>query len=225
MAIAPSTLQFLRDLKENNSREWFEANRKVYETAKKDFEKFLESYISEVAKFHDLGDLLVKEVTFRINRDVRFSKDKTPYKINFSGALAKGGKKSHLAPFYFHLQPGESFLATGAYMPTPAQLAALRQELDYNGQRFLDVVDNKAFKKLYPEVQGDKLKTTPKGYDASHPMIEYLKFKSLTVSTAFSDEDLVKEEFLGQLVHASEVMVPFMDYINDVMADVPVEAE
>src|ERR1051325_10599551 len=125
-----TTLKFLKDLKKNNTKEWFDANRKAYESAKKDFEGLVESVIEQFCKKdEEIGSLKPKDCMFRINRDIRFSKDKSPYKTNFGAFINKGGKKSIYAGYYFHCEPGENFVGGGLWMPMPDALKKVRQEI------------------------------------------------------------------------------------------------
>src|SRR6266480_2770376 len=128
----PLTLKFLKDLKKHNNKAWFDANRAAYETAKIDFENFIQSLLDRHGKNDaDLTDLLARKCMFRINRDIRFSKDKSPYKTNFGASMDKGGKKSGFAGYYFHLEPGKSFVGGGLWMPAPDVVKKVRQEIDY----------------------------------------------------------------------------------------------
>lgn len=216
------TLGFLMALKDNNSKEWLDANKKWYAQSKKDFESFVEQWIAGMVDLEpEFAALVPKATTFRLNRDVRFSKDKSPYKVNFGASLTKGGKKSHLAGYYLHLQPGASFLAGGSYMPHPEGLAAIRQEIDYNGERFLSIVEEKSFKECFGTIEGEALKTTPKGYDAQHPMIHYLRFKSLTVSHSMTDEEVCSNSFLEKVIEGSRIIKPFLDFLNEALVDAP----
>ena len=137
-----STVQFLRDLKKNNSKEWFDTNRKKYESAKNDYEALVGDVIKQLSKTDEsIAHLEPKQCVFRINRDVRFSKDKSPYKTNMGMYFSKGGKKSFYAGYYFHLQPGGSFVAGGLWMPMPPELKKVRQEIDYNWEEFKKIVE------------------------------------------------------------------------------------
>src|SRR6266567_3625593 len=128
--LQPSTLKFLKELKKNNNKSWFDAHRKEYETAKADFEKFIQSVLDRHSKNDaDLKELVAKKCMFRINRDVRFSKDKSPYKTNFGASMNKGGRKSILAGYYFHCEPSESFVGGGLWMPMPDDLKKVRTEI------------------------------------------------------------------------------------------------
>lgn len=131
--LQPATLNFLKSLKKNNSKEWFDKNRKAYETAKGDFAGFVQEVINQFSKKEPaVSGMLAKNCMFRINRDVRFSKDKSPYKTNMGAYINPGGKKSILGGYYFHCEPGQAFMGGGLWMPMPPELSKIRQEIDYN---------------------------------------------------------------------------------------------
>src|SRR5215813_10747738 len=140
------TLKFLKELKKNNNKTWFDAHRKQYEAARNDFENFIQSVLDKHAKNDtDLKELTAKKCMFRINRDIRFSKDKSPYKTNFGASMDKGGKKSGLAGYYFHLEPGKSFVGGGIWMPQPDALKKVRQEIDYCLDEFKKIITARRF--------------------------------------------------------------------------------
>ena len=158
MTIQPSTLSFLKSLKKNNNKPWFDENREKYESARANFQEFITGLLQNMAAFDpDMKDLEAKKCMFRINRDIRFSKDKTPYKINISAHFNKGGKKSVHAGYYFHLQPGgNSFVGGGLWMPEAAELKKLRQEIDYCFPEFKKIINSPAFKKQYGELEKER---------------------------------------------------------------------
>ncbi len=211
-----STIQFLIDLKENNNKIWFEANKTAYETAKKDFEQFVGQVLDKMtAIIPELANQKPKDCVFRIFRDVRFSKDKSPYKPNFGAVFAKGGRKSMGAGYYIHLEPnGSCFAGGGIWMPENNILKAIRQEIDYNLDEFESIVNNKKFKTMYPAVEGEKLKNPPQGYDANHKAIEYLKLKSFTVHHQVSDNLLLKKDFAENVFEMFETMTPFIHFLD-----------
>lgn len=213
--LLPETLQFLENLAINNNKTWFDANRKTYDIARKNYEGFAEELIKRIAEFDDLGDLKLKDAMFRINRDVRFSADKSPYKRNFSSVVVKGGRKAIRAPYYFHLQPESSFLGGGFWGPEPATLAIIRQELDYNSDRFLEIINLPEFKKLFPVLGGEKLTRPPKGYEAENPMIEFIKHKSIVTIFNYSNKEVTSVGFVKTLAHHCQVMKPFLDFLNE----------
>jgi uncharacterized protein (TIGR02453 family) len=190
------TLSFLSALKENNNREWFDMNRDWYQQAKKNFENFVSKLIPEVhAIDHEIGVPEVKDCTFRIFRDIRFSNDKTPYKTNMGAFLAKGGRKSQFGGYYFHLEPGSSMLAGGIWMPEADTLKAIRSEIYNEIDEFKSIILSPTFKKQFVtfDSEGVMLRSAPKDFPKEFPDIELLKFKSYTVSKAI-DETLVEDE-------------------------------
>jgi uncharacterized protein (TIGR02453 family) len=217
--IQPSTLLFLKQLGRNNNKQWFEDHRKNWEAAKADFLQLTEQLITGIAAFDPpIGQLIAKKCTFRINRDVRFSKNKAPYKTNMGASFNKGGKKIMTGGYYFHLEPGnKSFVAGGIYMPEPADLAKLRQEIDYNWPAFKKIIGNKSFKTLFGDLskEGDMtLSRPPKGYDAGNPAIEYLKLKSLIVTAPVKDTDLSSKNMIKQVLTTFKATYPLVNFVN-----------
>lgn len=195
--IQSDTLSFLKNLHKNNNKDWFDAHRDTYEVAKANFKEFVEELILGISKFDPaVKHLEAKNCIFRINRDVRFSKDKSPYKNNFGASISPGGKKSFTAGYYFHLQPGASFLAGGMWQPEPVNLNAIRQEIDYNPEEFSKILKAKSFKEYFGCLsEEDKLKAVPKGYDKTHPQIELLKHKSFIVVHDLTDKAVLTKDF------------------------------
>lgn len=209
------TLQFLSDLASHNDKPWFEENKKRYEAAKKDIEALVgEVLIGSTAFEPALADLKPKQCVFRIYRDVRFSKNKDPYKTNMGAWFNKGGKKAAFAGYYIHIEPGSSFLAGGLYMPESAILKNVRQEIDYNAEEFKAILNNAKFKKTFGGLADHKLKTTPKGYDKDNPEIELLRHTSFVVSHKVSDEELLKPGFAKKAVEVFETLHPFNVFLN-----------
>lgn len=216
--LQPTTLQFLRELKENNHKDWFDANRKRYEVVKKDYQQCVASVLAEMQK-HDasLAMLDVKDCTFRINRDVRFSADKSPYKTNLGFYLSPYGKKSQLAGYYVHIEPGGSFLGGGLYMPMPEQLKKARKEIDYFFSDFQAVITDPEFVATYgaPDREASQLLSRPpKGYEADNPAIEYLKLKSFTALKHITDEVLTQPSFVPTVVATLRALQPFIAFLN-----------
>jgi uncharacterized protein (TIGR02453 family) len=210
-----STLGFLKKLKKNNNREWFNANKNLYEDAKIDFEVFVFELIGETAEFdNSIAGVQPKDCIFRIYKDVRFSKDKTPYKTNLGAAIQEGGRKSGLAGYYFHIQPGEFFLAGGLYMPEADKLLKIRNAIAAKQKEFLAIVKNKEFVKNFKEVWGDKLKTAPKGFAKDHPMAEYLKLKSFLAYCNLNESDIFTKDIIKKTAKIFKSMRPFNDFLN-----------
>jgi len=215
--LQPSTLKFLKDLSKNNNRAWFEEHRKQYESAKTDFLFLVEGLIKNIGIFDKpIAELQAKNCTFRINRDVRFSKNKSPYKNNMAGYFNKAGKKGIGAGYYFHCQPGESFAAAGIWMPEPEVLAKIRQEIDYNFDEWKKIINSRAFKNNFPNglESGESLSRPPKGYDISNPAIHYLKMKSFIVSKNFTDNDILAKGVEKEIAKAFKAMKPMIDFFN-----------
>jgi uncharacterized protein (TIGR02453 family) len=211
------TLKFLKELQKNNNKPWFDLNRKNYETAKADFQQMVGFFITQIASFDaNIGSLTTKDCTFRINRDVRFSKDKSPYKTNFAASFNKGGKKGATAGYYLHIQPGQNFIAGGYYMPMPPDLIKIRQEIDYSFNDWKKIIGNAAFKKHFPNgVDGiESLVRPPKGYDEKNPAIEYLKMKGFIVSAPITDADLMSKNFVKNTTNILKAIKPFINFLN-----------
>ncbi len=213
----PATIKFLTDLKNNNSKPWFDEHRKQYETARSDFHNLVEKLISAIGVFDaPIGQLQVKNCVFRINRDIRFSKDKRPYKNNFAGYFNLAGKKGSGAGYYLHIEPGNSITAGGIWMPEPAVLSGIRQEIDYNFSEWKKVIEHKNFKNTFVDgVKNDQtLVRPPKGYDEDNPAIAYLKMKSFIVTKPITDKGLKDKNFVKEVAKTFKNMKPFIDFLN-----------
>ena len=212
-------LKFLQSIARNNNRAWFEKNKPAYLQAKEAFDQFLEKLLEELIKFEEgLAGLNPKKLAFRIYRDVRFSKDKRPYKVNMGAGFSPGGKMIQEPGYYLHIEPGnKSLLAGGLYMPDANNVAKIRQEIDYNFKEFKKIIDNKDFKKYFGEISGEKLARPPKGYDAENPAIEYLKHKSFLMYQKINEKDLLKSGVEKQLIQSFKAMKPFNDFMNRAM--------
>jgi len=216
--LEPQTLRFLTQLKKNNNKAWFDAHRPQYEAAKIDFSNFIQLLIDALQKTDTtITGLTSKECMFRINRDVRFSKNKQPYKTNFGASIKRGGRKSSFAGYYFHCEPGNSFIGGGLWMPEAAQLKNVRQEIDYNWDEFQSILKEKNFKKFYGDLYKANevsLSTMPKGYEKDNPAADYIKLKSFIAETSVSDEELTKASLHKKTLAAFEALQPMLDFIN-----------
>jgi uncharacterized protein (TIGR02453 family) len=217
--IQKSTLAFLSDLKKNNTREWFNINRSRYIEAKTNFESFVQAVIDEIIKFDPiLKGLEAKSCTYRINRDIRFSNDKTIYKTYMGAFIVKGGKKNgdRYAGYYVHVEPGNSsMIAGGAYVPPMQWLTAIREKIDDQGNKFKKILDDKDLKKYFGDIEGEKLKSAPKGFPRDHPDIELLKMKSYLVSRIISDKEIISDGIFSLIIKACRAMKPLNDFLND----------
>jgi uncharacterized protein (TIGR02453 family) len=215
-----STLKFLRELEKNNNRPWFNENKPKFQEAKQDFEMFIAEFINRLAKVDpDVADLESKSCVFRIYRDVRFSKDKSPYKTNFGASMNKGGRKVSFPGYYIHVKPGESFIGGGLYHPEKKMLNAVRQEIDYNENEFLRIVEIKKFRDIFGDIYGDRLKKAPKGYQPDNPMIEWLKMKDFVFMHEFDEEILLKEDGMDYLIGKMKLLKPFVQFIKQPFYD------
>jgi uncharacterized protein (TIGR02453 family) len=217
----PLILKFLKDVARNNNRDWFEKNKPKYLEAKASFEDFLEAAHKEMLKFDDgLDGLNPRKLGFRIYRDVRFSKDKKPYKVNMGAGFSPNGKLVQEPGYYIHIEPGnKSFIAAGIYMPDAPRLASIRQEIDYNASAFLKILNNKKFKSLFKGLDDfDKLKTMPKGYPKDHPQIDLLKHKSFIVSHYFTDAQVTNKKFVKDMAVIAKTVKPMNDFLKEAIA-------
>lgn len=212
-----STLKFLQNLKKNNNKPWFEKNKSAYLDAKEDADNFVGQLIEGLGKIDaDIAPLHVKDCTYRIYRDVRFSGDKTPYKVHMGAYLNKGGKKVPTAGYYFHAEPGRSMIGGGLWMPMPPELNKVRQEIDYNFAEWAKILKERRFKKYFRDGldQDEILSRPPKGYDAENPAIAYLKLKSFVVTRPLSNETMVSRSLLKEALGAFGAMKEFVDFLN-----------
>jgi uncharacterized protein (TIGR02453 family) len=217
--IEKSTLQFLSDLKKHNEREWFAANRKRYEEARSNFENLIQATLNKIIIFDPiLKGLEVKSCVYRINRDIRFSNDKTIYKTHFGAFITKGGRQNgdKYAGYYVHVEPGgNSMIAGGAYMPPMPWLTAIREKISEEGESFIKIISNKEFVKFFGTIEGEKLKSAPKGYGRDHKYIELLKLKSFLAARAISDKEIVSDDCLDLIIRGSKIMKPLNDFMNE----------
>lgn len=210
-------LGYLKALAKNNNKSWFDSQRPRYTDVQENFTAGITQLIHEMGKFDPpIGNLLAKDCVFRINRDVRFSKDKSPYKTNFSAYFNKGGKKSNGAGYYLSIQPGQSMAGGGIWMPQPADLAKVRQEIDYNFNDWKKMINQSGFKKMFPDgiSSEEKLSRPPKGYEHDNPAIEFIKMKNYIVSRRFSDKEVTDRSFIHSVAATFKAMKPLIDFIN-----------
>jgi uncharacterized protein (TIGR02453 family) len=211
-------LKFLKDISRHNDREWFEKNKARYLEAKQTFEDLVGNVLGELVKFDDgLSGLNPKKLAFRIYRDVRFSKDKRPYKTNMGAGFSPNGKLVQEPGYYLHLEPGnKSFVAGGIYQPDTENLNKIRQEIDYNSDKLKKIMSERKFRKIFNDFDDfDKLKTMPRGYAKDHPDIEWLKHKSFIVSHPFTDKQVLDRKFVSQVSSTCKTIKPLNDFIRE----------
>lgn len=219
--IDKSTIHFLEDLTKNNNREWFQENKSRYETARKNYLAFLDELLESMEPFEPAAHgQKGKDLVFRIYRDVRFSNDKRPYKDHFGAYIAEGGRKSILPGYYLHLAANNnSFVAGGLWMPPADYLKAVRQEIDYNMDELARIIQAPPFKERFGNIQGEQLKTTPKGYDKDNPAIEYLRFKSWNAVMPLSDKVVLSKDFMHVVLEAFRAVKPFNGFLMEPLKD------
>ncbi|HLP71780.1 MAG TPA: DUF2461 domain-containing protein [Bacteroidales bacterium] len=217
--IKKSTFDFLKDLKKNNEREWFLENKPRYLEAKQNFEGFAGNLLGGIIKFEPImKGLEVSSCVYRINRDIRFSNDKSPYKTHLGAFMVRGGRQNgdRYAGYYFHIEPGNnSMIAGGAYMPPADRLAAIREKIDEDGDKLVRILKNKDFAGMFGEIEGEKLKTAPKGYPKDHPHIDLLRLKSFLVVRMLKDSEVTSPECLDLVLKACRLMKPLNDFLNE----------
>ena len=212
MKISKDCLKFLNELSLNNNRDWFEANKAIFKSHQSEVKAVLELVKEGLSE----TDTIEKLKIFRIYRDVRFSKDKTPYKDYFSGSLSRMGQ-SLRGGYYIHLKPEDAFLAVGFWDPNKEDLFRIRKEIETDASDFHELLNNKSFKNIWGNFQGDALKTAPKGFSKEHPEIGLLRRKNFVFIHPLKDSDICSENFITNTVKAFEVSRPFLDLMSDIL--------
>lgn len=208
-------LKFLSELKNNNNRDWFQSNKEWFLSVKVDHEKIVGGLINKIAAFdEDIQFLSAKDCIFRIYRDVRFSLNKDPYKTAFGAVFCKGGKQSKYAGYYLHIEPGNTFVGGGIWMPPSDILKLLRYEIYNFPEEFIEIIKQSEFSKRFGEISGEKLTRPPKEFPADFEFIDLLKYKSYTVGQQFTDSKVYQGNFLNEVTHTFEVMRPFIKFLN-----------
>lgn len=215
--IKSETLNFIAEVAQNNNREWFADNKGRYELAKLDIYAFVEQLIPIVAAIDPEFsiDTSAKKCLMRIYRDVRFSKNKDPYKSNYGISFDVKGRGVSSPDYYLHIQPGKSFFGVGFWIPESAILKKIREEIDYNTSEFLDIIHADGFKNLFQLSKDDTLKNAPKGYEVDHPQIELLKLKSFIAVMPVKNEELLAPGIVDKLKTAFEAVYPFVVFLRN----------
>jgi len=212
VTISKEVFDFLTELKKNNNRDWFEAHKPAFKKHKSDIKSFLEA-VKDNLNHHDE---IEKMKLFRIYRDVRFSKDKTPYKAHFAGSFSRLG--AHLrGGYYIHIKPGESFLATGFWAPNKEDLYRIRKELEMDASEFRGLINQKEFKTIWGELSGDEVKTAPKGFDKEHPDIDLIRKKQFVFVRNFTDKEVLSSSFLDEVDRSFKAIRPYFDLMSDIL--------
>ena len=212
MTISPSLFKFLKDLKKNNNREWFNTNKARYEV----HQSFMKNFVAALQKEMEKQDLIEKAKLYRIYRDVRFSKNKQPYKNNFGGYLRRATAQRR-GGYYFHIEPNNSIVAGGFWRPNSADLKRIREEIAANDTELRNIINHSTFQKTFGSLQGEEVKTAPRGYNKEHPSIDLLRKKQFVVSRTFTDKEVTQDTFLKETVQIFQHMRPFFDYMSDIL--------
>jgi uncharacterized protein (TIGR02453 family) len=212
MQLDKSLLKFLKDLNKNNNKPWFDTNKDQYQKVLGEYNFFVESIAEDLRK----NDMIADIKKFRIYRDVRFSKDKTPYKNNFGTGFTRMTSALR-GGYYLHIQPGESFAGGGFWAPEPQDIKRIRQEFSIDTQTILKIEKEKNFKKYFGTIQGEGLKNVPKEFDANLPTAELIKKKQWIVMRPFSDEETLDKNFKKEVIKTFEAMRPYFDYMSYVL--------
>ena len=213
--IPASSFDFLSQLKKNNNRDWFNEHKDEFIKEQHHIELFAESLLEEL-RSHDLIETPSgKKSLHRIYRDIRFSKEKTPYKTNWSGSFKRAGKLR--GGCYFHIEKGNCFIAGGFWAPNPDDLKRIREDLAFDDMPLRKILKSKSFSSTFGEMQGEQLKTTPKGFDAENSAIDLLRYKQFLLIRNFTDKEVLDSTFLKEANQTFKNMRPFFDYMTDVL--------
>jgi len=211
-------MQFLDELGQNNYKAWLDEHRLAYESAREAFYALVDDLIDEFRAPDHLQGLSAKDCTARIYRDIRFSKDKMPYKTNFAAHVTPGGWRSTRLGYYISIAPqGRSLTAGGLHSPTPEQLIRFREAVDWDAAPLKAVLEAPDFAAAFGGIEGERLKTGPKGYNPAHPEIALLKLKEITAVHSFTDQEVLAPDFTGKVIELCRVMRPFLDYLNGIL--------
>ncbi len=211
-------ISFLKSLKRNNNRQWFEKHKDEYEaTVKLPMQSLIAALHPHFQRFAPEFDINPKRSIFRIYRDVRFSKDKTPYKTHVAAHFVLRGKPKGVegSGYYLHIEPGEIFLGGGIYMPDNDQLKGIRKAIASNSDEFLSILHSPKFKRTFGTLEGEKLQRVPKGYEAEHPMAEWLKYKQFFIGVEWSESKCLTGKFVAEVAAVFEAATPLVRFLNN----------
>ncbi|MEL6916521.1 MAG: DUF2461 domain-containing protein [Bacteroidota bacterium] len=210
--ITQKTLNFLKKLDKNNNREWFTEHKTEFKNHEMDAKRFYESLMERLKDHDDIEKLKM----FRIYRDVRFSKDKTPYKAHFAGSFSRAGARLR-GGYYLRIKPDETFIATGFWEPNKEDLFRIRKEFELDASDIRKILDDKTFRDIWGELQGDAVKTAPKGFDKEHPNIDLIKRKQFIFVRNFTDKEVLSPNFMDELDHSFKLIRPYFDLMSDIL--------
>lgn len=217
ITIPQSSFDFLIQLKENNNKPWFDANKPAYLKELNHIESFAGALLHELSKTDILETSSGKKSVYRIYRDIRFSKDKTPFKTFWGGSYTRA-TSARRGGYYFHLEKGNSFFAGGFWGPNAGDLKRIRSEFAHDSEPMKKILHSKSFVKTFGTLQGEQLKTSPKGFDANHEAIDLLRYKQFLIIKRFTDEEVLSPDFLEQALETCKNMRPFFDYMSEILS-------
>ncbi|MGB5462351.1 MAG: DUF2461 domain-containing protein [Aureibaculum sp.] len=212
ITVPQKTFDFFKSLGKNNNREWFNTHKDEFKSLETDIKKFYNAVLENLRRHDDVDTLKI----FRIYRDIRFSKDKTPYKTHFGGSFNRK-KPSLRGGYYLHISPGDSFIATGFWEPNKEDLFRIRKEFEIDDSQIRKIISNKEFKEVWGDFVGDELKTAPKGFDKEHPAIDLIRKKQYIFTKKFDDKEVLSADFLDKLDEAFKTIRPYFDYMSDIL--------
>ena len=211
-SISNTTLNFLKELKVNNNRDWFNENKPAFQVEQVKAKEFYNALLEQLKTHDEIESLKI----FRIYRDVRFSKDKTPYKPHFAGNFVRGTKRLR-GGYYLRIRPGESFLAGGFWEPNKDDLLRIRKEFEMDASEMREIIEHKTFVKHFGKLQGNSLKTAPRGFDKEHPDMDIIRMKQFIVTREFTDEEVLGPDFLQEIDKSYKAMRPYFDYMSEIL--------
>jgi uncharacterized protein (TIGR02453 family) len=214
--IPKSSIEFLKTVSKNNNREWFNAHKHNYLDAYQAMIDFTDTLLDKMSAHDHLETESGKKALYRIYADTRFSKDKTPYKTHWGGRFKRATKKLR-GGYYFHIEPGHSFVAGGFFGPNPEDLKRIRQDIDVNYDEWRKVLSAKQFVKTFEKLRGEQVTTSPKGYAKDHPAIDLLRYKQFMIKHSFTDQEVLAPEFLLKINDTFRSMRPFLDHMSEIL--------
>lgn len=214
--IPSSSIEFLKLVKKNNNRDWFNANKERYLKELEAITAFADALLFEMNKHDKIETASGKKSLHRIYRDTRFSKEKTPYKTNWSGSFSRATKKLR-GGYYFHIEPGNSFVAGGFWGPEPQDMKRIREEIGYDASEFRKIFKSKSFKETFGTLKGEQLKSAPQGYSTDHENIDLLRYKQFLLVKKFSDKEVLSDQFLKQVNETFKRMRPFFNLMSEIL--------
>ena len=214
--IKKESIDFLKKLSKNNNREWFNANKDKYTIAHENIAVFADALIREMNKHDEIETASGKQSLMRIYKDVRFSKEKTPYNTHWSGSMKRATKKLR-GGYYFHIEPGNSFLAGGFWGPNPEDLKRIRQDIDFNYKDWQKMLGGKTLVNTFGKLKGAQVGSAPRGYAKDHPGIDLLRYKQFILKHDFTDEEVFSDDFVKTMSRVYKNMRPFLDFMSDVL--------